>query len=114
MNKLAIAYVNADVLAVWARLEEDQIAGFQTVLRHLHAPMDLLARGARQIKVRRIAEQVLHQRGAIDPAMRGSAPPILGAFPFLVLIENTRAQRAGFLMQQCRLRRRCCQFTVHR
>lgn len=105
MNKLAIANINADVLAVGAGLEEDQIAGSQTVLRHSYAAMDLFTRRARQIKMRRIGEQVLHERGAIHSAMRGSAPPVLGAFPLLVLIENARAQRACFLMQQRRFRR---------
>ena len=105
MNKLVFTNINANVLAVRARLEEDQIAGSQVVLRDLHATMDLFTRRARQIKMRRIGEQVLHERGAIYPAMRGSAPPVLGAFPFLVLIENTRAQRACFLMHQRRFRR---------
>ena len=92
-------------LEINVELEEDQIAGSQAVLRHLHAAMDLFTRRARQIKMRRIGEQVLHQRGAIHPAMRGSAPPVLGAFPFLVLIANTRAPRTCFLMHQRRFRR---------
>jgi hypothetical protein len=77
-------------------------------LRHLHAAMDLFARRARQIKVRRIAEQMLHQRRAIHPVMRGAAPLILGPLPLLVLIENARAQRACFLMKQRRFRWRYC------
>ena len=35
MNKLVFTNINANVLAVRARLEEDQIAGSQAVLRHL-------------------------------------------------------------------------------
>jgi hypothetical protein len=76
-----------------ARLEEDQVAGLKTVLRHLHAAMDLLAGRARQIKIRRIAEQVLHQCRAIHAAVARAAPLILGSLPLLVLIENARAQR---------------------
>ena len=50
MNKLVFANINADVLAVRARLEEDQIAGSQAVLGDLHAAMDLFTRRARQIR----------------------------------------------------------------
>jgi hypothetical protein len=74
-------------------------------LRHLHAAMDLLAGRARQIKMRRIAEQVLHQRGAIHPAA-WFRPTDTGSLPLLVLIKNARAQRARFLMHQRRFRRR--------
>lgn len=104
MNKPVVTDVDTDMLAVWPRLEEDQVAGLKTVLRHLHAAMDLLAGRARQIKIRRIAEQVLHQCRAIHAAVARAAPLILGSLPLLVLIENARAQRARFLMKQRRFR----------
>ena len=91
MNKLAIANINAYVLAVRSSLEEHQVSCLQAILRHLHAAMDLFTRRARQIKMCRVGEQVLHERGAIYPAMRGSAPLILGPLPLLVLIEDARA-----------------------
>lgn len=88
MNELAITNIITHMLSVRARLEKHQISGLQTVLCHLHTAMDLLARGARQFQVCGITEEVLHQRRAIYPAMRGSSPLVVGPFPFLVLIEN--------------------------
>ncbi|KAG6333485.1 hypothetical protein ID866_5603 [Astraeus odoratus] len=76
MNKLAVTDIHANVPAVRSRLEEDQISRLQTVLRYLYTAMDLLARRARQIKMRRIAEQMLHKRGAIHSAVCGAAPLI--------------------------------------
>ena len=94
MNKLAVTDIHANVPAVRARLEEDQISRLQTVLRYLYTAMDLLARRARQIKMRRIAEQMLHKRGAIHSAVRGAAPLIVSPFPFLVLIQYPGAEWA--------------------
>lgn len=113
MNKLAIADVHAHVPSVWTGLKENQIPRLQTVLRHLHAAMDLFARRARQIKVRRIAEQMLHQRGAVHAPMCGPAPLIVGAFPLLVLIKDPGTQWSCFLVQQRGFCRRKGKLAVH-